>query len=288
MFEYVFEFWWMLPVAFCVCLMATSSSVEGAVFFSPIFILLFPLIAEVSITPIEAVFLALSIEVFGFGSALLGYLQRRLVDVYIAKRVLVVSIPVAMGFGFLAHRVPSHMIMGLLGVMMILLSGTVLLTYLKGGMHGQEGTEGEGPPTRVDALGRNYWYTYDHGPFGVAWSALGGVLVGFTGIGIGELTTTSLIARHRLPVRVAAGTGILIVFATVLPATLVHAYVFSTGETSIHWNVLFMTIPAVAFGGQVSPFINNRVDGEKMKLFLTFVFIFVGSLLLWRALWNSA
>ena len=173
MLDYIFEFWWMLPVAFSVCLMATSSSVEGAVFFSPIFILLFPLIAGVKITPIEAVFLALSIEVFGFGSALLGYLQRRLVDVSIAKKVLAVSIPVAMGFGFLAHAVPSQMIMGLLGVMMVLLSGTVFFTYLKGGIHGKEGTEGEGPPNRVDALGRSYWYTYDHGPFGVAWSALG-------------------------------------------------------------------------------------------------------------------
>lgn len=76
----------------------------------------------------------------------------------------------------------------------------------------------------------------------------------------------------------------MIVFATVLPATLVHAYVFSTGELNIHWNILFMTIPAVALGGQVSPFINNRVDGEKMKAFLSFVFIIVGSLLLWRAL----
>ncbi len=283
MFEYVFEFWWMLPIAFCVCLMATSSSVEGAVFFSPIFILLFPLIAGVSITPIEVVFLALSIEVFGFGSALLGYFQRRLVDVSIAKRVLLVSIPVAVGFGFLAHRVPSPIIMGLLGAMMILLSVTVLVTYLKGGGNGQGVTKGEGPPNRVDALGRNYWYSYEHGAFGVAWSALGGVLVGFSGIGIGELTTTNLITRHRLPVRVAVGTGILIVFATVLPATLVHAYIFSTREASVHWNVLFMTIPAVALGGQVSPFINNRVDGEKMKLFLAFVFIFVGSLLLWRA-----
>jgi uncharacterized membrane protein YfcA len=45
-----------------------------------------------------------------------------------------------------------------------------------------------------------------------------------------------------------------------------------------------MTIPAVAFGGQVSPFINNQVDGEKMKVFLSFIFIFVGGLLLWRAL----
>ncbi|MCH7570866.1 MAG: sulfite exporter TauE/SafE family protein, partial [Deltaproteobacteria bacterium] len=284
MFEYVFEFWWMLPVAFCVCLMATSSSVEGAVFFSPIFILLFPLVAGVKIVPIEAVFLALSIEVFGFGSALLGYLNRHLVDVAIAKKVLLVSIPVAIGFGFLAHIVPGHIIMGLLGVLMVLLSGTMLFTFMKGGVVGEEGSKGEGPPTRVDVLGRSYWYKYDHGLFGVTWSAVGGILVGLTGIGIGELATTSLIVRHSLPVRVAVGTGILIVFATVLPATLVHAYVFSTGELNIHWNILFMAIPAVALGGQVSPFINNRVDGEKMKAFLSFVFIIVGSLLLWRAL----
>ncbi len=82
---------------------------------------------------------------------------------------------------------------------------------------------------------------------------LGGILVGFTGNGIGELTTTSLIARHGLPVRVAIGFGILIVFATVLPATLVHAYVFSTGGMSVHWIVLFMTIPAVACGGKSLP-----------------------------------
>ncbi len=284
MLEYVFEFWWMLPIAFCVCLMATSSSVEGAVFFSPIFILLFPLIAGVKIVPIEAVFLALSIEVFGFGSALLGYLQRQLVDIAIAKKVLLVSIPVAVGFGFLAHNVPGHIIMGLLGVMMVLLSGTILFTFKRGGVDAEGRSGGDGPPTRVDMMGRRYWYTYDHGPFGVAWSAMGGILVGLTGIGIGELTTTSLIVRHSLPVRVAVGTGILIVFATVLPATLVHAYVFSTGELNVHWNILFMTIPAVAFGGQVSPFINNRVDGEKMKVFLSFIFIFVGGLLLWRAL----
>ena len=103
--EYIFEFWWMLPVAFCVCLTATSTSVEGAVFFAPIFILLFPWAAGVTIVPLEAVFLALSIEIFGFGSALTGYMRRRLVDYSIAKKVLVVSIPVGMAFGFLAHSV---------------------------------------------------------------------------------------------------------------------------------------------------------------------------------------
>ena len=284
MIEYIFEFWWMLPIAFCVCLTATSTSVEGAVFFAPIFILLFPWAAGVTIVPLEAVFLALSIEIFGFGSALTGYMRRRLVDYDIARKVLVVSIPVGMAFGFLAHSVPAQLILGLLGGMMVLLSAAMLFAYFQGGIQEAEQVEGAGKPTRMDAAGRRYWYRYEHGAFGHSWSALGGVLVGFTGIGIGELTTTVLIVKDRLPVRVAVGTGILIVFATVLPATLVHAYVFSSGEVNVHWNILFMTIPAVACGGQISPFINNRVDGEKMKVFLAFVFIFVGVLLLWRSL----
>ena len=288
MIDYVFEFWWMLPVAFCVCLTATSTSVEGAVFFAPIFILVFPWAAGVEIAPLEAVFLALSIEIFGFGSALTGYVRRRLVDYDIARQVLVVSIPVGMAFGFLAHAVPAKVILGLLGGKMTLLSAAMLFAYFQGGTHEAAAAAGVGPPARVDAMGRRYWYRYEHGAFGHGWSALGGVLVGFTGIGIGELTTTTLIVKDKLPVRVAVGTGILIVFATVLPATLVHAYVFSSGEVNVHWNILFMSIPAVACGGQISPFINNRVDGEKMKVFLSFVFIFVGGLLLWRALGGQA
>jgi uncharacterized membrane protein YfcA len=272
----------MFPVAFCVCLMATSSSVEGAVFFAPIFILFFPYATGVTIQPIEAVFLALSIEVFGFGSALIGYLRRKLVDIAIAKKVLAASIPVAVGFGFLAHIVPGHIILTLLGVIMIVLSATMLYSFVNGGEHPEDGHQSDGPPAMVDILGRKYWYDYHHGPFGVAWSSMGGVLVGLTGIGIGELTTAALIVRHKLPVRVAVGSGIMIVALTVFPATLVHAYVFSSGEISVHWNILFMTIPAVAIGGQVSPFINNRVDGEKMKAFLSVVFIIVGVLLLYR------
>ena len=138
MIEYIFEFWWMLPVAFCVCLTATSTSVEGAVFFAPIFILLFPWAAGVTIVPLEAVFLALSIEIFGFGSALTGYMRRRLVDYDIAKKVLVVSIPVGMAFGFLAHSVSARLILGLLGGMMVILSVAMLYAYFQGGIQEAE------------------------------------------------------------------------------------------------------------------------------------------------------
>ena len=284
MVEYIFEFWWMLPVAFCICLIATSSSVEGAVFFTPIFILLFPVLAGVQIKPVEAIFVALSTELFGFGSALIGYLRRRLVDMSIARKVLSVSIPVAVIFGFLAHVVPEKMILGLLGAIMISLSAIMVYSFVRGISHGSDDNSKEEPPTKIDAVGRRYWYKYRHGPIGVTWSGLGGVLVGLTGIGIGELTSTTLIVRNKLPVRIAIGTGIMIVALTVFPATLVHAFVFSTGDICVHWNILFMTVPAVAIGGQVSPFINNRVAGEKMKVFLSLIFIIVGVLLLWRAI----
>jgi len=65
MLVYIFEFWWMLPTAFCICLIATSSSIEGAVFFTPIFILLFPVIAGVRILPVEVIFIVLSSNLAG-------------------------------------------------------------------------------------------------------------------------------------------------------------------------------------------------------------------------------
>jgi len=282
--EYFFEFWWMFPVAFCVCLMATSSSVEGAVFFAPIFIIFFPMFAGVTITPIEGIFLALSIEIFGFGSALTGYFRRSLVDTYIAKKVLVLSIPISIVFGFLAHRVPSGFIMIFLGSLMVMLCGIIFFTCFKSFPESEKNKKIGIKLTRTDKLGREYNYYYYHGFFGVSWSILGGLLVGLTGIGIGELASTSLIVRNKIPTRVAIGTGILIVFATVLPATIVHAYVFSTGQISVHWNILFMTVPAVLIGGQISPVINSRVDGEKVKFFLSFVFLFVGFILIYRGI----
>jgi uncharacterized membrane protein YfcA len=65
-------------------------------------------------------------------------------------------------------------------------------------------------------------------------SAVGGILVGLTGIGIGEITTTTLITRNDLPVRIAIGTGIMIVGLTVFSATLVHAFIFSTEVLYVH------------------------------------------------------
>ena len=83
-----------------------------------------------------------------------------------------------------------------------------------------------------------------------------------------------------------AASALAFLMVSFMPRTAWAQDQLSSGDTA--WMltssvlVLFMTIPAVACGGQVSPYINSRVDGEKMKAFLSLIFILVGGLLIWR------
>ncbi len=59
-----FEFWFMLPIAIMIATIAMASGVEGATFFTPLFILALGLPAEIAIGT------GLITEVFGFSSGL--------------------------------------------------------------------------------------------------------------------------------------------------------------------------------------------------------------------------
>ncbi len=195
------------------------------------------------------------------------------------------SVPAGMAFGFLAHSVPAKIILGLLGAMMVLLAVAMLFAYIQGGIPEAEQAEGAGAPVRIDAMGRRYWYRYEHGLFGYGWSALGRHPRGVHGHWHRRAHDHHP-GRERQAARFGWrwGREFSSFFATgAAGQPWCTPTCFSSGEVSVHWNILFMTIPAVACGGQISPFINNRVDGEKMKMFLSFVFLLVGGLLLWRS-----
>ena len=131
------------------------------------------------------------------------------------------AIPVAIAFGFVAHTVPDSTILAMLGLMMITLALFVFYSHLKYASEPAAMMAVEDSRALEDTGRRTNRYSYRHGLIGVTWSAAGGVLVGLAGIGIGELATTALIVRNRLPVRVAIGTAVMIVALTVFPATLV-------------------------------------------------------------------
>ena len=88
--ELSLEFWYMLPVAIVFATVALGSGVEEATFFSPLFIL------APGLEPRTAISAGLIVEVFGFGSGLVAYIRRRLIDYRMGGTLPAVSIPAAL------------------------------------------------------------------------------------------------------------------------------------------------------------------------------------------------
>ncbi len=66
--------WWVFPASIVFSMIALSSGVSGALFFSPFFILV------VGLSPAQAIGAGLMTEVFGMGNGLVNYVRQRVVD----------------------------------------------------------------------------------------------------------------------------------------------------------------------------------------------------------------
>jgi uncharacterized membrane protein YfcA len=90
-------YWFMFPISIFVATCAVSSGIGGAALFGPIFLIIFPVMGhEYEIdSPRAAVALAILIETFGFGSGIIGYYRRDLINYKLALRLSAFSIPAA-------------------------------------------------------------------------------------------------------------------------------------------------------------------------------------------------
>ncbi|MFB6177395.1 MAG: hypothetical protein ABEI99_09680 [Halobaculum sp.] len=80
--ERFLDLWWVFPASVAFSLVALSSGVSGALFFSPFFILV------VGLRPAEAIGAGLLTEVFGMGNGLANYVRQGAVDYATAKWLL--------------------------------------------------------------------------------------------------------------------------------------------------------------------------------------------------------
>ena len=94
----VADYSFMLPASTAVATCCQLCGIGGAALFSPIFLLVFPLLGPDY--PLDsaaaAVASALLTETFGFASGLVGYARRDLVDWAVAREILAVAVPGAL------------------------------------------------------------------------------------------------------------------------------------------------------------------------------------------------
>ena len=289
-FQYVF----MLPVAAAVATCAITAGIGGAALFAPIFLLVFPLLGpEYAISsPAAAVATAILTESFGFGSGLVGYYRRGLIDLRLALPFLCVSVPAS---AFAASTVAQHLDPILLKLVYTLLMLAVSAYLLSGGTGNEvaAGADVEGRAagddvfTKTDSAGTAYTYpasAREFSSFSVTNALLtsfGGLLTGSLGVGIGEIALPSLLKRG-VPVAVAAATSTLVVALSAWTAAFFQLRELAAEAEDgglgsvVPVGLVIWLIPGVVVGAQVASRLQGRVQQEQLERVIGVLFGAIG------------
>lgn len=276
-------YWFMFPVSICVATSAMLSGIGGAALFTPIFILIFPLLGpeyELGST-VAAIGTALLTETFGFTSGLIGYHLKRTIDFRLARQFLRISVPAGIIGAFLAHLVADGLLIA--GYALLVLGLAVVHVFF----------EYEGVPTHqesaagatgelcivIDSEGREYRYRAPRqGIGGGVFTAVGAFLTGMVSVGIGEVIVPQL-TKRGVPVAIAAATSVAVVIVTAVCAsfTLIGQLIGEAGVAAMPWNLVVYSIPGVIIGGQIGPRLQGRISHRTMELAIASLFVILGS-----------
>ena len=262
-----YQYAFMLPVSTLVALCAQICGIGGAALFSPIFLLIFPLLGLQLHSPQQAVASALLTEVCGFASGLVGYSFRGLIDWGAARRYVVVSAPSAL-VGALLARFVCENVLALRLVYSALMIGLGVYLWVSGhqststtdkdaskaisinkasqtkdvesGASALSKKDGSSSAMKTQ-VSKNGEYTYldvelPNTPSLYAYTVFGSVLTGMLGVGIGEVVLPQLVRRQLMPLPVAAGTSVCVVVVTALTAAVVQ-FISLAHETLMDGNI---------------------------------------------------
>jgi len=268
-------YWFMFPVSIGVATLAMLSGIGGAALFTPIFVLLFPILGpEYALaSTFAAISTALLTQTFGFMSGFIGYYRRRMIDFDLAFRFIRIAAPVAVLGALVAHIVHDYILIAAYAVLVFVLAFGML--FLR-----------RGQPSRP-----NYDYQRSRPEIPASDFALTGVgafLTGMVSVGIGEVIISRL-TKRGIPVGTAAATSVAIVMFTILlaTATLITQLVRDGGIGAIPWNLICYEVPGVAIGGQIGPLLQGRVKQRTMERAIGTLFVFLAVAMMTVALRKS-
>ena len=281
-------YWFMFPVALGIATLANATGIEGATFFSPIFILLLRL------DPRIAIGTALITQVFGFGSSVASYVQRKWINYKLAAQLLMVTVPLALVGVYFAGSIPTAILKSIFGVGLLAMGVLFLQTSF------QNERQPIAPDIRptlphrptlsvAGAPSEEIGSPLGHPLDGMILCGVGGLFLGLIGSGQGAMNGYYLLRRRQLPSQVAVATSVLVIAITGLTASLGYVLTFVHAGSDALTQVLSLviyTVPGVMIGGQLAPMLAVRLDKQTMERLLTIIFIFIGGITLWTT-WNG-
>ncbi len=284
-------YWFMLPFSVVVATTATLGGIGGAAMFIPIFLIVFPILGpEYALAgPVAAIGVALLTQSFGFSSALIGYLRRRLIDFQTAKSFVIIGVPTAIVGALMSHSVDPTMLKLAYAILMLFLTYFLLRKPKLEKMHriSTEALSGDlhkGVERKIITKdGSVYKFHVLHLGKGSYATGIGGFITGLMSVGMGEVVMTQLVKICRVPVPVAAATSVLIVTVTIMLASLTHvlSLISEGGLNAVPWHLVMYTIPGVVIGGQIGTRLQGHISSEKMEKLIVVLFALIGISMIW-------
>ena len=181
------DYWFMLPISVVFATIAMASGVEGATFFTPLFILALGLPPEIAIGT------GLITEVFGFASGLFAYARKRLIDYKLGLALLTVTVPMALIGTWLTVYVPSDILKTILGMGLLVVAASFLRSPKpKDIVRADAGIEEEYGGEKAETClttkeGEKICYTVCNRTEGRLIAGVGGLFIGMISTGLGDL-----------------------------------------------------------------------------------------------------
>lgn len=273
------DFSFMLPISIGIATIAMASGVEGATFFTPLFILALGLPPEV------AVGTGLITETFGFASGLYAYFRKGLIDFGLGTRLLIVSIPAALLGTWLSGQIPEGILKGILGVGLAVLAISFWLPPRP-----EMQLQSSGDPSLNQNLrtltaknGTAFCYVVNQPKEGLLLSGMGGLFMGMLSTGLGQMNGYYLLRRSRIPSPVAVATSVFVVAITAWVAATGHLLQFLySGREALPTilNLVIFTAPGVVIGGQMGSLLVTQLPQKILERGMGILFLGVSVLLL--------
>lgn len=276
-------YWFMLPVSMLVATTAMLSGIGGAALFTPIFLIIFPLLGTEYMIPsaVAAIGVALLTETFGFSSGFIGYYRKRLIDFKSALPFIAVSVPVGIAGALLLQFMNGEVLKGAYATLMLGLA-VIMYRHHAPVEHEIEQLDGNGRPREMREItgadGTVYRFRKPvHGKGAIA-TSIGAFLTGLLSVGIGEVVMPQLSKRNGVPLPVAAATSVLVVIVTIAAAsfTQISALVAAGGTDAVPWHLVAWTVPGVIIGGQLGPLLQGKISQRKMEQAIGVLFAIIG------------
>lgn len=305
-------------ISLCICITVCALAMEAAVLFVPAFIFFFPRVINgfPQVSANEAIGLAITVEFFGYTSSVLGYWFRRQIDWRLGLRVLALTVPLAVAFRVAAFFVPGDGLIFIFGVVLLVLAWILFKAYRDevrhtcllcgdsiAAMRMGDGSDAAAVANSGLATGPagfvpnpkkerpNLSHTIAFNWLDRLIMSVAGALAGVIGVAIGEITSTFLAIRKKVPVKVATGTSALVLHVTILSALCANLVVLfgdipfiNVQKVVIPWHIAFILAPVVVVGGQIGSMINSKLSDLMLLRFMMTAYTLVGMFVLYNVI----